>query len=122
MVTNVTSLTRSGLADFVVQRVSAVIMGLYTVCVLGFFAVTPDVDHTVLRGYFGSFAMQTFTTLAIISTAAHAWIGLWTVGTDYLRPHYMGRHATAIRLFYQAGVLAVLFVFLVWSLQLFWNL
>jgi succinate dehydrogenase / fumarate reductase membrane anchor subunit len=122
MVTNVTSLTRSGLADFLVQRVSAVVMGLYTFCVLGFFYVTPDVDHMALRGYFGSFAMQTFSTLTILSTAAHAWIGLWTVGTDYIRPHYAGAHATAIRLIYQAGVLAVLFLFVVWSLQLFWNL
>lgn len=122
MVTNVTSLTRSGLADFVVQRVSAVVMGLYSICVLGFFYVTPDVDHAVLRDYFGSFAMQTFSTLTILSTAAHAWIGLWTVGTDYIRPHYVGPHATSIRLLYQAGVLAVLFLFVVWSLQLFWTL
>lgn len=122
MVTNVTSLTRSGLADFVVQRVSAVVMGLYTLCVLGFFAVTPDIGYEALRSYFGSFAMQTFSTLTILATAAHAWIGLWTVGTDYIRPHYMGAHATAIRLSYQGGVLAVLFVFVVWSLQLFWNL
>ena len=34
-VTNVTSLTRSGLSDFVIQRVSAVIMAVYTLCVLG---------------------------------------------------------------------------------------
>ena len=122
MVTYVTSLTRSGLADFVVQRVTAVIMGLYTLCVVGFFYVTSDVDYTALRGYFGSFGMQTFTTLTVLSAAAHAWIGLWTVGTDYLRPHYVGRHAAAIRLTYQAGVLALLFFFVVWSLQLFWTL
>lgn len=122
MVTNVTSLTRSGLADFVVQRVSAVIIGLYTVCVLGFFYVTPEVDHVILRGYLGSFGMQSFSTLTVLATAAHAWIGLWTVGTDYLRPHYMGRHATTIRLTYQAGVLGVLFFFLVWSLKLIWSL
>jgi succinate dehydrogenase / fumarate reductase membrane anchor subunit len=122
MVANVTSLTRSGLADFLVQRVSAVVMGAYTLCVLGFFYVTPDVDHVVLRDYFGSFAMQTFSTLTILSTAAHAWIGLWTVGTDYIRPHYAGPHATAIRLTFQAGVMAILFFFVVFSLQLFWNL
>ena len=42
MVTQVTSLTRSGLSDFLVQRVSAVIIALYTLCVLGFFLVTPS--------------------------------------------------------------------------------
>lgn len=121
MVTNVTSLTRSGLSDFIVQRVTAVIIGLYALCVLGFFAVTPDVSYAQLVGYLGSRAMQLFSTLMILSTAAHAWIGMWTIGTDYIRPHYFGRHATVFRLFYQSGVVALLFVYLAWALQLFWS-
>jgi succinate dehydrogenase / fumarate reductase membrane anchor subunit len=122
MVTNVTSLTRSGLADFVVQRLTALIIGLYTLCVLGFFVVTPQVGHAQLVGYLGSSAMQLFSTLVILSTAAHAWIGMWTVGTDYIRSHYFGRHATVFRLFYQCGVLGVLFLYVAWALQLFWSL
>ena len=121
-VTNVTSLTRSGLADFVIQRVTAVILTLYTGCVLGFFLVTAEVDHAALVEYFGGFVMQLFSTLAVLSTAAHAWIGMWTVGTDYIRPHYFGRHATAWRLTYQAGCLAVLFAYVAWALQIFWSL
>ena len=119
MVTNVTSLTRSGLSDFVVQRVSAVIIGLYTLCVLGFFVVTPGVTHGQLVAYLGSTAMQVFSTLAILSTAAHAWIGMWTIGTDYIQAHYFGSHATAFRLFYQYGVIGLLFVYVAWALQLF---
>ena len=42
MVTNVTSLTRSGLADFLVQRISAVVLALYTLCVFGFLLVTEE--------------------------------------------------------------------------------
>ena len=37
MVTQVLSLTRSGLADFVIQRVTAVILAAYTFCLVGFF-------------------------------------------------------------------------------------
>jgi len=122
MVTNVTSLTRSGLADFVVQRVTAVIIGLYALCVLGFFLVTPGVGHGQLVGYLGSTSMQLFSTLAVLATAAHAWIGMWTIGTDYIQAHYFGSHATAFRLFYQAGVITLLFVYVAWSLQLFWSL
>ncbi len=122
MVTNVTSLTRSGLSDFVVQRVTAVIISLYTLCVLGFFVVTPGVTHSQLVGYFGSTSMQMFSTLAILSTAAHAWIGMWTIGTDYIGIHYFGKNATLFRLFYQYGVLALLFVYVAWALQLFWSL
>lgn len=121
-VTNVTSLTRSGLADYVIQRVSAVVLVLYTLCVVGFFVSAPVLDHAALVGYFGGPVMKLFSTLAVLATAAHAWIGMWTVGTDYIRPHYFGSHATAWRLFYQAGTLVVLFVYVAWALQVFWSL
>lgn len=121
-VTNVTSLTRSGLADFVVQRVSAVILAIFTLCVVGFFLVTPEVDHQTLAEYFGSTTMQLFSTLTVLATAAHAWIGMWTVGTDYIRPHYFGAHATSWRLLYQSVCLLALFVYVVWALRIFWSL
>lgn len=122
MVTSITSLTRSGLADFVIQRVSAVVMTLYALCVVGFFLAHPDMDHGTLRGYFASMPMIAFSTLMVLSTAAHAWIGMWTVGTDYIRDHYFGRHSTAFRMVYQAGCLLILFVYVLWALQLFWSL
>jgi succinate dehydrogenase / fumarate reductase membrane anchor subunit len=122
MVTNVTSLTRSGLSDFVLQRVSAVLLTLYTLCVVGFFLANPDMDHATLKAYFASTPMLLFSTLMVLSTAAHAWIGMWTVGTDYIREHYFGRHHTSFRLVYQGGCLALLFVYVVWALQLFWSL
>lgn len=122
MVTNVTSLTRSGLSDFIVQRVSAVVMAVYTFCVVGFFLANPGMTHAKLVAYFGSTAMVLFSTLMVLSTAAHAWIGMWTIGTDYIRPHYFGSHATAFRLAYQAGCLMFLFVYVAWALQLFWSL
>jgi len=122
MVINVTSLSRSGLSDFVLQRASAVVMALYTLCVLGFFMANPGVTHAGLKAYFGSEPMLVFSTLMVLSTAAHAWIGMWTVGTDYIRPHYFGAHATAFRLVYQAGVVALIFLYVVWALQVFWTL
>ena len=122
MVTNVTSLTRSGLSDFVIQRLTAVLLTLYTLCVVGFFLANPDMDHSTLKAYFASTPMLLFSTLMVLSTAAHAWIGMWTVGTDYIREHYFGRHHTFFRLVYQGGCLFLLFVYVVWALQLFWSL
>ena len=122
MVTNVTSLTRSGLSDFVIQRVSAAVLTLYTLCVTGFFLANPDIDHATLKAYFASTPMLLFSTLVVLSTAAHAWIGMWTVGTDYIRDHYFGRHSTSFRMVYQAGCAAILFVYVAWALKLFWSL
>src|SRR5262249_40056005 len=74
MVKNVTSLSRSGLSDFVIQRVTAVVLLVYALCVIGFLLENPDVEYATLLRYFSHPAMQLFTTLAVISIAAHAWI------------------------------------------------
>jgi succinate dehydrogenase / fumarate reductase membrane anchor subunit len=120
MVTNVTSLTRSGLSDFVVQRISAVIMALYAACVVGWLLINPHPTYEAVVAYFDHPGMRMFSTLTVLATAAHAWIGMWTVGTDYIRPHYFGRHATAFRLVYQYTCLFVLFGYVAWAIQIFW--
>ncbi|MEZ5550470.1 MAG: succinate dehydrogenase, hydrophobic membrane anchor protein [Pseudomonadales bacterium] len=122
MVANVTSLTRNGLSDFLLQRVSAVILAVYTLCVLGFFLANPELTHLQLKAYFASTPMLLFSTLTVLATAAHAWIGMWTVGTDYIREHYFGRHSTAFRMAYLSGCVLLLFIYVVWALQMFWSL
>ena len=119
MVTQALSLTRSGLTDFIVQRVTAVILAAYTFCLVGFFLTGEPTTHERLVGFFGSMPMQVFSTLALLATLAHAWIGMWTVGTDYLRPAHIGA-ATRVRFVYQIACLLTMFVYLVWALRLIW--
>ena len=64
MVTNVTSFGRSGLSDFVIQRVSAVIIALYVLCIVGFFLANPSVNFEALSRFFASLPMKMFSTLA----------------------------------------------------------
>ena len=66
MVTQVLNLTRSGLSDYVVQRATAVILTIYTVWVLGFFLLTPEMTYTILVGFFSSAPMQIASTLAVL--------------------------------------------------------
>ena len=47
MVTQVLNLTRSGLSDYVVQRATAVILTVYTVWVMGFFLLTPEMTYPI---------------------------------------------------------------------------
>jgi succinate dehydrogenase / fumarate reductase, membrane anchor subunit len=121
MVKSIMSLSRSGTTDFVIQRISAVIIALYALCVLGFLLVTEELSHAVLVSYFTGLPMQIFSTLAVLAVAAHAWIGMWTVGTDYIRPHYFGRHATAFRFCYELVCVLAIFVGVLWALQIFWR-
>lgn len=120
MVTQATSLSRSGLADFLVQRFSAVVLTFYALCVLSFFLVNDGLDHGALTAFFGDPSMRAFSVLAVLSTAAHGWIGLWTIGTDYIRSHYFGAWASAWRMAYQAVCGLVLFVYAWWGIRLFW--
>ena len=121
MVTNVGSFGRSGLADFVLQRVSAVVLGLYALCIVGFFATTPDIDHAALVGFLDSLTMKAFTTLALVALAMHAWIGMWTVGTDYVRRHYFGRGHTVYLALYQLVCVGAIFVYVLWPLSVVWT-
>lgn len=122
MVTQVTSFTRSGLSDFIVQRISAVVLTLYTLCIVGFVAVTPDLDYASWRDFLGRFPMQVFSTMAILALVGHAWVGMWTVGTDYIRPHYFGGIATPARFVYQSACVVALFVYVAWALQILWSI
>ena len=122
LVTNVTSFGRSGLADFVLQRVSAVILGIYGLCLIAFFASVPNVDHGRLVDFFESLPMRAFTTLAVAALASHAWIGMWTVGTDYIRQRHFGRGHTVYLAIYQVVCLGIIFVYVLWPLSVIWSL
>ena len=121
MVASVTSLAKSGLKDFVLQRVSAVVLALYALRALGFFLVTPNMDHDALHGYFHSFGMRFFSTLAVAALAAHVWVGMWTIGTDYVREHYFGRGHTVYLAIYQFVCLGAVFIYVVWPLSVIWG-
>lgn len=115
MVTNVTNLGRSGVYDWMMQRVTAIVLAVYTVFVLGFLVMTPEVSYVEWKALFGSTCMRIFSLLAILSLAVHAWVGLWTVSTDYIKP-------TGIRFVFQAMCGLVTFIYVIWSAQILWGM
>jgi len=114
MVTNITNLGRSGLSDWLLQRVSAVILALYALFIVGFLLLNPGLDYAAWNGLFSQTWMRIFSLLAFIAVAAHAWIGLWTVTTDYLK-------STGIRVAVQLIIVLAIFVFLVWGIIVLWG-
>ena len=121
MVSQVTSFSRNGLSDFIIQRVTAVILAVYTLLLVGFLVMSSEVSFADWRGFFDQTWMQVFTLLAILATCAHAWIGMWTIGTDYIRPHYFGSGADGIRLMYQLICILTLMVYVIWSVKILWG-
>jgi len=121
MVSQVTSLSRNGVSDWVIQRVSALVLATYTLWVFGFVVLNPGMDFATWSGFFNNTGMQVFTMLAVLSTAAHAWIGMWTIGSDYLREHTLGPRAATLRFIYQIGCVLIIAVYLIWGINILWG-
>ncbi len=111
VVGSVTALGRNGVADWLVQRLTAVVLGVYTLWFVGVLLCTPDMDYAAWRGLFAPLWVKGFSLLALLSVVAHAWVGLWTVSTDYFRP-------TWLRLVFQLTCALVLGYYLLWGIQI----
>lgn len=121
MVTQVTSYGRSGVSDWLIQRVSSLILALYSLFIVGFILTSSDLDYATWAGLFERLWMKAFTFLALISVAAHAWIGLWVVLTDYVTERFMGPKALALRIVTLLIYGLVTFTYLVWGIQILWG-
>lgn len=121
MVTNVTSFGRSGLYDWVVQRLTAVYLAIYFTGLLGFLIASPEITFDVWRELFGATWMRIASLAALVAICAHAWVGLWTVTTDYLTSDLLGDKATVIRFAFQTICVIVMFIYLVWGIQILWG-
>ena len=121
MVTAVTNLGRSGLYDWLVQRVTAVILLAWFICLASFLLRNPDMDYAQWQGFFQHTSMRVFSMAAVLSLALHAWIGLWSVLTDYLTPRLLGDNANLLRGLATAGCAITLFTYLVWGIQILWG-
>lgn len=121
MVTAVTNLGRSGLSDWLVQRVTALVLLAYTLFIVGVVFFGPAMQYPEWVALFSQTWVRVFSLAALLSIAAHAWIGLWSVSTDYLTERMLGSKANALRLVFQAVVAIALFVYVVWGIQILWG-
>jgi len=86
MVGNVATVGRSGVHDFILIRASAIILAAYSLYLLVFFIVNPEVSYQTWQAFFSGLANKVFTILALLSLLVHAWIGIWQVLSDYVKP------------------------------------
>lgn len=121
MVTSVTSLGRNGVYDWLIQRLSAVILGVYTIGLIGYLVFNAGLDYETWKACMTSVPVQIANTLVIFAVAGHAWVGLWTITTDYLTRTQFGNAATAVRLLAQAVLALLILVYLLWGLLIVWG-
>jgi len=122
MVTNVTNFSRSGLYDWMAQRVSAVVLAAYFLFLIGYLLVNPDLQYAQWHALFSANWMRIFSLLALVALSVHAWVGMWTISTDYLTNMAIGKPATVVRFLFQAVCGIAMFTFFVWGVQILWGI
>lgn len=122
MVTSVTNPGRSGVHDWLIQRVSSVFMAAYVVFLVAYIALNPELDYLQWRNLFDQLWMRVFSLITLLSIVSHAWIGLWTVLTDYITPMTMGSKATALRVLAEVLLGVVALTYTVWGIEILWGL
>jgi succinate dehydrogenase / fumarate reductase membrane anchor subunit len=109
-----------GTIDFIAQRVTAVIMAVYTIVLFLGILFTPEMNFESWRNLFtftlvGIPAGQLLATLAFLSVAWHAWIGVRDIWMDYVR-------SAGLRLFLQVLTILWLVGAIVFFAKILWSL
>lgn len=104
-----------GLGDWLAQRVTAIVMALYTVVLLVTFLTGSNFTY---EGWAGLFAQQWFklaTFVALVALFWHAWIGMRDVWMDYVAK------SAGLRLAFHIATILWLVGCAAWSVQIIWR-
>ncbi len=121
MVTAVSTLGRNGLGDWIIQRLTAVVLGAYTIFLVAFILSNPDLQFAQWQDLYSQQWMRIFSLLALVSIAAHAWIGLWSVVNDYLTDRLLGPKGLVFRSLALTIYALVTVCYLVWGIEILWG-
>lgn len=103
-----------GLRDWLIQRVSALVMVVYSVVLASYLLLQEQLNYDVWTGLFSNLAMRTFSLLFLLALFYHAWIGIRDIVMDYVKP-------ASIRLVIHTLVVLALIVYTIWSVQILWG-
>lgn len=104
-----------GVRDWLAQRVTAVIMAVYTLILLGAFLLG-DITH--YDGWAGLFAKTWFklaTFVTLLALFYHVWVGMRDIWMDYIKP-------VGLRLALQVGTIVWLLACAAWSALILWRI
>jgi len=104
-----------GLRDWLIQRVSAIVMAAYVFILAVYLMMQPHLDYDVWTGLFSSLAVRTFTLLFLLSLFYHAWIGVRGIVMDYVKP-------AGARLAIHVLTVLGLLLYTIWSVQILWGM
>ena len=104
-----------GLVDWLAQRVTAVLMALFTIAILVQVLMPGELDYVRWAGIFAHQWMKMLTFVTIVALLWHAWVGLRDVAMDYVKQ-------VGARLVLQVVVIVWLVGCAGWALQVLWRI
>jgi succinate dehydrogenase / fumarate reductase membrane anchor subunit len=104
-----------GLRDWLAQRVTALLMALFTLALIVQVLVGGPMGYDKWAGIFSRQWMKVLTFVVIVSLAYHVWVGVRDVLMDYVKP-------VGVKLALQVFTLAWLVGCAGWAVQVLWRL
>ena len=101
------------------QRYTSLIILSYLLYIFSFIFNNQDINFFSLSDFFLSFQVRFLSSIVFLVIVLHAFIGLWTVGTDYLTKRTLGflnvslsRRADTLRYIYYLifGLLGIVYL------------
>ena len=104
-----------GLRDWLSQRITAVLMALYTLLLLAQVLFGGPMGYDKWAGIFAQQWMKVATFVVIVALAWHAWVGVRDIFMDYVKP-------VAVRLVLHVAAIVWLVGCTGWAVQVLWRL
>jgi succinate dehydrogenase / fumarate reductase, membrane anchor subunit len=104
-----------GLRDWLIQRVTAVIMVLYLVFFVASLLTQPSLGYDGWTMLFSGQISRSFALLFLLAVFYHAWIGMRDIAMDYVKPVFL-------RLSFHVLVVVALLLYTIWSVQILWGM
>ena len=105
-----------GLRDWLSQRVTAVLMVLFTLLLLAQVIFTSGpIGYEAWAGIFAAQWMKVLTFSVIVALAWHVWVGMRDIWMDYIKP-------VGLRLSLQVFTIVWLVGCAGWAIQVLWRL
>lgn len=103
-----------GVKDWLAQRVTAIVMAVFTVVLLVSFLTGQNFTY---EGWAGLFAKQWFKLFALVTFLGmfyHAWVGIRDIWMDYIK-------SAGLRLFLMLATIFWLLACAAWTVQILWS-
>ena len=104
-----------GLRDWLSQRVTALVMALFTVALVVQVLMPGSMGYDKWAGIFSAQWMKLLTFVTILALLVHVWVGVRDILMDYVKP-------VGVRLLLQVATIMWLVGCAGWAIQALWRL